>query len=66
MASIQPSLRDFGNTEFLPALKRRAIFICASGAENQASIFKHQSVSQSRLRFFNHTNTVCPKPQRSD
>jgi hypothetical protein len=26
MASIQPSLRDFGNAEFFPALKRRAIF----------------------------------------
>ena len=25
MESIQPSLRDFGNTEFVPALKRRAI-----------------------------------------
>jgi len=26
MAIIQPSLRDFGNSEFYPALKRRAIF----------------------------------------
>jgi hypothetical protein len=29
MASIQPSLRDFGNSEFIPALKCRAIVIAS-------------------------------------
>jgi hypothetical protein len=31
MESIQPSLRDFGNPEFFPALKRRAIVKVPSG-----------------------------------
>jgi hypothetical protein len=29
MAFIQPSLRDFGNSEFIPALKCRAIVIAS-------------------------------------
>ena len=29
MAIIQPSLRDFGNSEFIPALKCRAIVIAS-------------------------------------
>jgi len=38
MQIIQPSLRDFGNPDFFPALKRRAIFVYPVGTMGERRI----------------------------